>query len=97
MSSSHLEGDADHKTIIENLDTLRVNKNEKITLEFINQTPTELVIDQSRESGDISAFRIEQSDFSIFTPEKSGTYILEMQAKYADGSIVHHFLKVNVN
>lgn len=77
----------------EQLDVLKANKNEVITLEFINKKPRNMTVyqldDDEREK------EIKMNQYSFIVPDKSGMYKYELFGEYSNGT-VQHYLKIKV-
>ncbi|WP_010096561.1 hypothetical protein [Ornithinibacillus scapharcae] len=90
---SMMMGDFFQGDIEKNLDTLKVNKSDMVTLEFINHDPNKLSVYMLEKEEKVKKVNIKQNAFTA--PDKSGTYIYEIVGEYAHG-IVNHYVKVRV-
>lgn len=75
------------------LDMLVAEKNEVVTLEFINNKPQTITVFQL--DGEEREKEIAMTQHTFTVPNKSGTYKYELYGEYSNGT-VHHYLKIKV-
>lgn len=75
------------------LEVLKVDKNDVVTLEFINKKPRYISVYQLDEDDREKEIDITQHTF--IAPNKSGIYKYELFGEYSNGT-VHHYLKIKV-
>lgn len=77
----------------EKLDVLVAEKNEVVTLEFINNKP--LSINVYQLDGEERAKEITMTQDTFTAPNTPGTYKYELFGEYSNGT-VHHYVKIKV-
>ena len=83
------KGDVDRRQ----LEVLKVDINEVVTLEFINKKPQSISVYQL--DGNEREKEIDITQHSFIAPDKSGIYKYELFGEYLNGN-VHHYLKIKV-
>lgn len=89
ISGDFFKGDVERRQ----LDVLKVDRNEVVTLEFINKKPRNISVYQL--DGVEKAKEINITQHTFIAPNKSGIYKYELFGEYSNGT-VHHYLKIKV-
>ncbi|WP_047985666.1 hypothetical protein [Ornithinibacillus californiensis] len=90
---SMMFGDVFHEDIEKNLDTLKVDKNGAVTLDFITMNPDSFMVYLLDGNERVEEFESNQNTFHA--PNEKGTYVYEVFGEYNNGT-VHHYLKIKV-
>jgi hypothetical protein len=93
--TSMIIGDVSLKDLEKKFSPLKVEKEGLVTLEFVNQTPTNLSVSLLEDNKRSAEVVVDQNSYSFNAPEKTGTYLYEIYCEYENAK-VYHYLKVKV-